>query len=238
MKKLILSIMIFVLVLLTACSSENETRDEYELYNDAVLDAMVAEESELQDLVVLDVEDKMTTWNDDEVLLITWNKYPESYIEGEKVQLKYGSIWTFTDKEILAWYDETEGEISDYNLRFKQLIGLPPEDDNTHFTGMWVNPEDVIRPAYYTNANADTMDISNVDMGDLYKEWFDDNIITSYYSEYKYPWTRLGYTYDWSGDGNEYGLTEFLIKENSEVTVEFTMTTEEFISYMKNELTK
>ena len=64
-----------------------------------------------------------------------------------------------------------------------------------------------------------------------YKEWFDGNIIYSYF-ESDYPWTRLGYTYDWSGDGSEYGLTEFLIFDGSKTEIEFTYTTDEFVDWL------
>ena len=49
-----------------------------------------------------------------------------------------------------------------------------------------------------------------------FKEWFDGNIIGSYF-EGAYPWTRLGYTYDWADNDTEYGLTEFLVLKKSKV---------------------
>ena len=35
----------------------------------------------------------------------------------------------------------------------------------------------------------------------------------------RFPWTRLGYTYDWGNSTSEIGLSEFVIKNNSQVTV-------------------
>ena len=209
-------------------------------YNKSVLDAMTAEENEIQPLVTLTETDSLTTWNDeDEVLLVTWHKYPESYIEGETTTLEFGDVWAFTDKEITTWYEKNKDSIHDYNLRFEQLIGLPESTENTHFTAMWVQPEDIIRPAYETDITKDKMTTNySENMTDEYSEWFSNNIIDSYYAEYQYPWTRLGYTYDWSGTGSEYGLSEFLVKQDSEIDVEFTLTTEEFIAYMDNEIQK
>ena len=62
-----------------------------------------------------------------------------------------------------------------------------------------LRPEDVIRPAYVT-------DVTRTDGKRLFpgrrmkhtRIWFDGNILWSYF-ESDYPWTRLGYTYDWSG---------------------------------------
>ena len=56
------------------------------------------------------------------------------------------------------------------------------------------------------------------DVNEEYKAWFDANIISSYFDG-KYPWTRLGYTYDWADNGQEYGLSEFINQKDSDVTV-------------------
>ncbi|MBU6351343.1 MAG: hypothetical protein KGS73_14490 [Chloroflexi bacterium] len=36
----------------------------------------------------------------------------------------------------------------------------------------------------------------------------------------RYPWTRLGYTYDWSNSASEVGLSEFVVAAGSTVAVE------------------
>ena len=68
-----------------------------------------------------------------------------------------------------------------------------------------------------------------------YREWFEENEISSYSAEDPYPWTRLGYTYDWAEGETDYGLTEFIILKDSVVEVEWTMTTEEFIAWLARE---
>lgn len=81
----------------------------------------------------------MVTLNDEnEVLMVTWHKYPDSYVPGQQVDLKYGAVWTFTDKEIAQWYEENKNGVADWELRFEQLIGLPHDTEYTHFTAMWV----------------------------------------------------------------------------------------------------
>ena len=65
-----------------------------------------------------------------------------------------------------------------------------------------------------------------------FKTWFDDNILDSYFYG-EYPWTRLGYTYNWSGHGTEYGVTEFLVKQGAEVEVEFTVSADEFVKKLE-----
>ena len=65
-----------------------------------------------------------------------------------------------------------------------------------------------------------------------YKEWFDSNIISSYFDG-KYPWTRLGYTYDWADNGSEYGLSEFIIKKDSDVKVAYTVDLKEMLDKLE-----
>lgn len=61
--------------------------------------------------------------------------------------------------------------------------------------------------------------------------WFAENAEYSY-NPHRYPWTGLGYTYDWADNGTEYGLSEFILKNGAEVTVERTYTNEEFFEYI------
>ena len=61
-----------------------------------------------------------------------------------------------------------------------------------------------------------------------YVQWYNGNILSSYFSEKKYPWTRLGYTYDWGNPLSEIGLSEYVIKKDAEVIVERIASTEDY----------
>jgi hypothetical protein len=219
--------------LTTASGVVMAQKTEDELYRAAVLDAMLAEPDEVQQLVCLTPETPSATWNDrGQVLLLTFHQYPESYIAGEKFITKYGEVWTFIDKEIQTWYNGLSEDAADWALRLKQLVGVPYDREYTHISAMWTDPADVKRPSYETDVTKQIGEISfadDIDPG--YKAWFDSNIIWSYFDS-AYPWTRLGYTYDWADNGREYGLTEFLIRKDAAVTVEFTKTVEEFVAWL------
>lgn len=203
------------------------------LYAGAVADAVDAQPDEIYPLVTLSPDSSMTTWDDKgRVLLLTWHRDPESYPQGEEITLQNGEVWTFTDKEIRAWYQDAGEDAASIGPRLEQLIGLPLDSGYTHVSAFWVKPQDIVRPAYCIDATVDAM--SNYFSGGIdrdYLEWFNENIQWSY-TESAYPWTRLGYTYDWSLYGGEYGLTEFLVKPDSEVAVEFTKTTAEFVEWL------
>ena len=202
------------------------------LYQDAVADAVSADSDEIMPLLTLTPGTELTTWDEEgRVLMLSWHRYPESYPEGQEVTLDYGEVWTFTDGEIRRWYQKNGGNITAPELRLEQLIGLPRDKGYTHVSAFWVDPDDLARPAYVTDVTSGSMSNYFIDADLDYLEWFEGNIQWSY-TENAYPWTRLGYTYDWSLYGGEYGLTEFIIWPGSTVEVAFTKTTGEFLDWL------
>lgn len=237
---------VFLLLILTAtvftgCEKQTQkTVSVEEMYQEAVKDAVFADEDEILPLVTIDKDSDMVTWNEegDKILLLSWHKYPDSYPDGAEVVTEWGEVWTYTDKEMIAWYQKNKDDVSDMTLRMEQLIGLPADKGYTHFAALWVDPSDVVRPAYVTDITKQMTNINSEkepsnEFEEWYADWFDNNIVWSYFDN-AYPWTRLGYTYDWADNGQEYGLSEFLILPDSAVTVEFTLTNEEFIEWLKN----
>ena len=54
------------------------------------------------------------------------------------------------------------------------------------------------------------------DFDAMFETWFENNTASSY-STGAYPWTRLGYTYDWADNGTAYGLSEVIIFKGAKV---------------------
>lgn len=206
-----------------------------ELYAEAVKDAMTVESDEIQPLVSLEKGDPCAVYdNEGRVLMLTFHKYPDSYPDGKDVKLEWGEVWTFTSGELAEWYKENKDGVTDWPSRLRQLIGLAPDNEATHFTAMWVNPKDMVRPANVQDTGKVNMTASLAENTDeSFKEWFDGNIVWSYFDS-AYPWTRLGYTYDWADNGKEYGLSEFLVAKDSEVEVAYTVTTEKMLSMLED----
>jgi len=208
---------------------DQETLTDAGLFELAVQDSVFAEEEEILPLVTLTKEDERVSMDEKgRVLLCTWHNYPDSYPEGETVKIEWGPVWTFTDREIEGYADELAGA-TDVEMRLRQLIAFAPDSEHSTVTGFWVKPADVLRPAYQSDPTDGSMTTSfGEDVDEDFKEWFDENILGSYFYG-SYPWTRLGYTYDWADNGSEYGLSEFIVKDGAKVKVEFTETTEEFL---------
>ncbi len=124
-------------------------------------------------------------------------------------------------------------------LRIAQLLGTPPEygQEDRSMVEIWVSPADIFRPCpdqEITNreCQADFLpdpfrpfppaELFRATEGPErgvfmnYTGWFNNRKKYIYYNARNYPasepypWTRLGYTYDW-GSPNHVGLSEFVV---------------------------
>lgn len=198
-------------------------------YLAAVEDAKNCEAEEIKELVEL---------AEGETLLISWHNFPNEFNPGtvytgkEKLQL-----WCVTYDEMKVWFDEHADNVGDWTKRFEQLLGLPAGFGYTHFTAFTVEPEDVYRPAYQPDPQMQLTekDLDGSALGE-YQSWFAGNEEWSYETS-SWPWTRLGYTYDWA-EGQEKGLSEFIIKDGAQVKVEWTVKTAELIDMLESDMSQ
>jgi hypothetical protein len=124
-------------------------------------------------------------------------------------------------------------------IRIAQLLGVPPEyaAEERSLVELWVSPQDMFRPCpdpeitdrecqaefpsdpFRTFSSTELVRATegpgwNVFMN--YTGWFNNRknyIYTNarnYPASSPYPWTRLGYTYDW-GSPSHVGLSEFVV---------------------------
>ena len=212
---------------------DNGKLDNDALYEIAVRDSVFADEDELMPLVNITHDDDRVIWNGDKVLMGFIHKYPDSYPDGDDVTLKRSDVWVFSAGEMYQWINNNGNGVNDWQERLKQLLGLPECNNYTSVTAAWVDADLLHRPANVADPTA-TMKLTYQPTGDeafdvTYKSWYDSNILGSYFNETKYPWTRLGYTYDWADNGREYGLSEFIIFSGATVSVDHTCTIDEFV---------
>lgn len=201
-----------------------ELCDNLYLYHNAIVDAMQTDEDEILPLYPIDK-------SADKALVCAWHSYPDSYPSGEEVTINNGDVRVFVTDEIER-FGKTNGYSDNMTLRMEQLIGAPPQSNKTYFTLMWADPDDLYRPCADRSIDTATASLEFPEgTDDEYIERFNSKITSSYYP-HRYPWTRLGYTYDWADNGTEYGLSEYVIKNGSTVTVERTYTNKEFFDYI------
>ena len=196
-------------------------------------------------LVSIDGGSSMATLSGDnsQVILVTWHNDPKKFNDGETVTLKDDVLWAFTDKEFLKWFRENHDKVENWNLRLKQLLGKSPDSNNGYFTVFWADVKDVFRPAFFPEINSDlmntaftnTLEEDTSENAMWFKNWF-AKTSTKAYRKDGFPWTRLGYTYDWGNPDSKYGLSEFIVKEGARVEVKFTRNTRAFLSWNRDRM--
>lgn len=226
--------------LFAACATEQGVVDQEALkqrYRAAVMDAAVAEPSEIsKNLVAIVPSNERLVWknrNDSlktRVLVVTWTNY--NGYDGKVGQPVTVSreIWVTTVPEVKHFCKQHKVRGS---LRLEQLLGLPPENGKTKFVEMWVRPADLYRPSAdpeITDREAE-IDFRTpnkfIEVSDEFKKWYNDLKAQSYGGN-GYPWTRLGYTYDWGKKKNHVGMSEFVVLPGSTVEINSISTTEEY----------
>ncbi len=136
-------------------------------------------------------------------------------------------------------YSEQLASSQAMKLRLQQLMGLPPDGSDRFFLELWVRPDDIFRPCPDNETSDTECGLSlppSVDSA--YRAWFNDLRAVQYVdcsntqgNTVGYPWTQLGYTYDWHPDNSSHiGLSEFVVKRNTNVWVRRKVSTEEYCS--------
>ncbi|WP_299769862.1 hypothetical protein [uncultured Dokdonia sp.] len=157
------------------------------------------------------------------IQVVSWKSNPDNYSQKGIDSTQGYDIWVTLApiiKDSCRSFFKTQ---KDPIMRLRQLLGLQPFTEETFFLELWVKPEDLYRPCP-DNGTDDTVCELNVpsDITEEYRTWFNHTRAVQYndctdteFKEYGYPWTQLGYTYDWSPDNpSNIGLSEFVIRRH------------------------
>jgi hypothetical protein len=123
----------------------------------------------------------------------------------------------------------------DLELWLRQLLGLHPNKQVTHFVVMEVKKGDIFRPT--VNPDPTTTwpcgDPKTKECGESFPEgvaeehikWMANQMLSSYLISKPlktdgYPWTRLGYTYNWRPGADRYGASEYVVRQGAVVNIE------------------
>jgi hypothetical protein len=132
-------------------------------------------------------------------------------------------------------------------IRLAQRLGIPPTSTNDAIVQMWVDPHlffrpcpdpeindqecqvnlttglvDTSAPCPWQAALSDQVSGQFVTVSAAHLNWMCSNWTSSYMpapGSPSYPWTALGYTYDW-GSPSFYGESEFVLPAGSTVTIQ------------------
>lgn len=112
--------------------------------------------------------------------------------------------------------------------RLRRYLGLPPDAVKTRMVELWVDPADVFRPCPDPEVDDDRCDLAfPASASAEHRAWIDALRARSYGAD-GYPWTQLGYTYDWAGDRTHVGASEYVVRPGSTAVVASVQTTDAY----------
>ncbi len=228
-------------------------------YWDAVEDARNPQPQKVfKDLTAITPDNNALTWDKSgRVLVTTWTNW-DGYSQNVNNQLILTrDLWVTVVPDLQAFCKKyTPTAKVPLATRLNQLLGLPPESaarlTNRQVVEIWVEPQFLFRPSPDPEITDHEAELSFRPPSEFisvlpgYQRWF----YAQYDQRYQhngqpmtpksmkasgalpYPWTQLGYTYDW-GNASDWkmidpsrppkvGLSEFVIRQWSPISVKAT----------------
>jgi hypothetical protein len=201
-------------------------QDNWELYRNAIQDASVYSHNKVISLRLLRPESGR-------VQVVTFSSYAYNIGPYHVPAGRY--IWVTGEGEVQAICKQWQLQGDSLRLRLSQLLGLPPNSTNTHMVTFSVPQDRIFRPApdpnpatVYPCAPTDMAQCGNAlpqNAAPEHMRWYIGQTLGAYRvgqsdGENGYPWTHLGYTYNWTPYApSKYGASEYVIKPDTDITV-------------------
>ena len=252
MKKLSLLTYLFVCTL-TACTPLKQSpQDKYfsdtsqltRDYENAVIDAVIPDRSKVySELVQIKGPDNSSglewiTVDGRNMVLVTsvikdeFLKYwmnDEPFEVGVDCWVSIPSEWSRFKQEFIPLNDTQK------MIRMQQLVGLPKNSHYSVVVEFYADAEKIFRPAKDPETDDRVASIEYpVGTKADYREWFENKKMQSYQGTPAYPFTQLGYCYDWNSNSkNHVGVSEFVVPKGTLIKVKSRMDYQEFIDEIK-----
>lgn len=234
-------------------------------YWEAVEDARSPESSEIfRDLTAITPDNTTLTWDERGRVLVatwtTWNGYTQNI--GNQLILTR-DLWVTAVPDLQNFCEHyTPTAETSLGVRLNQLLGLPPDMGDRltsrQVVEIWVDPQFLFRPSpdpEITDHEAElTFRSPNefLSISPTYLHWFYAQYDQRYQvngqpitrasaevsSALPYPWTQLGYTYDWGNPSDwatldpshpeHVGLSEFVVRQWSPIAVKTTQSADDY----------
>jgi hypothetical protein len=141
----------------------------------------------------------------------------------------WGIVWVTAAPQLQEFCRSLPGDAAARLTRVKQWLGLRPDAAYDRVVELWIAPSDVVRPCPDREVADSQCSLDNGKAGEPvdepgYAAWFTGNYRFSY-RDGGYPWTRLGYTYDWapasarSQPDRHVGASEFILRPGVSYTI-------------------
>ena len=222
-------------------------QDQFARYSDAIADSSIATPEEEVDTLIPIVKDSPDVqWRvingEEHVLTVNWARESFGETPGESLAMPT-DVWVSLPRELGDWcgtnFDCANSDESILTERMERLYGEPPNSGKKIFIEMWVPVSGLIRPCFDTRITTTTCPASDTNDAIARDSKFLWQQTVSAYSlpkdvqlgrgEYGWPWTRLGYTYDWASGSDHIGLSEYVIRAETVVEVAAVEPTQTYV---------
>ncbi|MBU1612431.1 MAG: hypothetical protein KKC99_11370 [Proteobacteria bacterium] len=214
--------------------------DTAALYRAAIEDAKIAEPDEIvTSLTAINSYNPDLIWEDDRVLMTVWTDWDGYDNKQGQAMTLTRPVWVTAAQELRLFCLDYGLKGEELSLRLRQLLGLKPDAPYDRMTELWVKPDDMFRPSPDPEISDREAQLDfpgprrYINISATHRRWF-ERLKDSSYGEDGYPWTRLGYTYDWGNTKSEVGLSEFVIRKGAQVIIRSTWTTDEYCTMPKD----
>jgi hypothetical protein len=209
--------------------------DVWDAFRRALRDAERAEPWEIsRRLIAVREDNDRLVWRGEpgrrQVLGVTWTDWPGYKAQVGQATNASRDIWVTMAPEVKRFCQGRA--FPDADMRLEQLLGLRPESGKKYFVEIWASPKDIFRPSPDPEitdheAELDFPDSRLLIIKRKHIDWINDLKAISY-QETGFPWTRLGYTYDWGNPRRVVGPSEFVIEKGAPIEVHAVTLTHEY----------
>jgi hypothetical protein len=225
-----------------ACAASAQTppqrlaADQQTLWNayfQSVYDSAVYQRDHVRELYPLHAD------HHGDVLVVTLGRSDGNV--GDPITATKEGIWVTMVPEVQTICRAFTGDVT---LQLRQLLGLPPDADLPRALTLRAKASDIFRPSPYpeTTTKYPCPDpASDANCGNAFPStatpthvlWIASSSLSLHAIPYGYPWTHLGYTYNWAPGKDRYGASEYVIRTGSIATIVQKTTPAEYCAPVK-----
>jgi hypothetical protein len=228
--------LLLAFVVLSGCSvAPQEQRAVNTQYKAAIADAAVATPDGIKKLRALPVGDS--------VIVVTWASASKQFCGDGATQCQAPApVWVSLPDELQPICRKWRLSGVALRERLEQLLGLPPDSPQPYrkakFVVLAVAPVSVVRPCLGVALDGSpecTLRENGSQKQDVV-HIVNEQMASAYEIDKKspgYPFTRLGYTYDWSSvdtPSGHYGVSEFVVLPGANISVLDSIPTDAYCS--------
>jgi hypothetical protein len=158
---------------------------------------------------------------------------------GELLPIAGAGVWVTGVPEVRDICREFTGDVV---MQLRQLLGLPPDAHEPRMIVLRVKAADIFRPAVdpnvFTTSPCQQLHDAPVpaDCGNVFPSattpshyaWIATQSFALHQLPHGYPWTHLGYTYNWTPNHDRYGASEYIIRPGAPALIRRNVTPEEY----------